>query len=370
MTKILLGFIMDGRAGGVDKYLMNFYNTVKGKDTRVDFLSDRIDLKLKNYLEENESKLFKISSLKKPFSQYNQVKRILIEGNYDIVYLNVSTAIDFIAAKAAHDLKIKKIYIHSHSSGNASGSKLKKRVFDFFHILCKNFLYKYATDFLACSKKAGSWLFPEKIVNSDKFKVVYNAVDRSSFVYNSDIRAKIRAQLGVDNECVLFHAGYFAYPKNQRFLVEIMEELVKTDKDYRLFFAGEGADIDEIKSIVQEKNLTDYIGFLGWRKDIHCLIQGADMLLLPSFFEGLPVIGVEAQSSGLFSIFSNTISEETRISNKALFLPIEEGPEIWAKAIVENRNYIRENTSFLPVSENYDLAYQKKQLIDIAKGQL
>ncbi|HIX37111.1 MAG TPA: glycosyltransferase, partial [Candidatus Blautia pullistercoris] len=118
MKKILAGFIMDGHSGGIDKYLLNFLKNVNNENVQVDFLTNEVDKELEIYLKRYGSSIFPIANLRHPRAQYRQVQKILDKGNYDIVYLNISTAIDCIAAWAARKKKIPRILLHSHSSGN------------------------------------------------------------------------------------------------------------------------------------------------------------------------------------------------------------------------------------------------------------
>ena len=108
MKKILAGFIMDGHGGGVDNYLLNFLENTASEDVTIDFLTNEIDKDLEKFLGEYHSRLFAIANLKHPVKQFRQVCRIIEEGQYDMVYLNVSTAIDCVAAWAAKKEKSKK----------------------------------------------------------------------------------------------------------------------------------------------------------------------------------------------------------------------------------------------------------------------
>lgn len=97
MKKLLVGFIMDGKSGGIDKYLLNFLTKVSNEEVRIDFLTNEIGVELQTELKKFHSNLYAIANLKHPVSQYRQVCRIMKEGQYDAVYLNISTAIDCIA---------------------------------------------------------------------------------------------------------------------------------------------------------------------------------------------------------------------------------------------------------------------------------
>lgn len=205
MKRILAGFIGDGKAGGVDRYLLNFLEAVHDEDVQVDFLTNEINQELENNLKQYGSRLYAVTTLKHPFRQYRQVCAVLKENSYDMVYLNLSTAIECIAAFAARRMKVKERALHSHSSGNDRQSTLSRMIYNGIHRICRLFLYRAGTVFYACSVKAGEWLYPEKIVQSNQFEVIYNAVDRSRFCYQPAIRQKIRAELGVEENYVIGH---------------------------------------------------------------------------------------------------------------------------------------------------------------------
>ena len=205
MKKLLVGFIMDGKSGGIDKYLLNFLTKVSNEEVRIDFLTNEIDVELQKELKKCHSNLYAIANLKHPVSQYRQVCRIMKEGQYDAVYLNISTAIDCIAAIAAKHSGVERRMIHSHSSGNDCESALKRNLFNGIHKFCRLFLYRYCTEFYGCSVKAGEWLFPKKIVNSSKFCVIHNAVDREKYRYSVQKREEIRGSIGTTDQFLIGH---------------------------------------------------------------------------------------------------------------------------------------------------------------------
>lgn len=362
MKQILAGFIGDGKAGGVDRYLLNFLEAVHGEDIQIDFLTNEVNQELENDLKQYGSKLYAVTTLKHPVRQYRQVCAILKQNTYDMVYFNLSTAIECIAAFAAKKTKVPERALHSHSSGNDRQSTLSRVIYNFIHRICRLFLYKAGTVYYACSVKAGEWLFPKKIVHSGRFEVIYNAVDRSRFCYQPDIRLKMRKELGLEENYVIGHVGNFCYPKNCRFLIEIFEQIHLLDKQTILLLIGTGVELEEIKQLVIDKNLQENVRFLGWRNDTDRLYQAMDIFLLPSRFEGLPIAGVEAQYTGLQCVFSSEVTEEAQIQEECYFLDLEQGPQKWAEFILGHKKYDRKQVQFLKEAENYDLEKQVRQL--------
>lgn len=365
MKRILVGFIMDGNAGGIDKYLLNFLNTVQNKDIKIDFLTDEIHEELKEYLKKRDSEIYAIAGLRHPIKQYRQVIEILKKKNYDMIYLNVSTAIDCVAAFAAKKMGVSTRAIHSHSSGNDCENSLQRFIYNCVHRICKLFFYRAGTMYYGCSIKAGRWIFPKKIVESDRFEVVYNAVDRTTFEYDRYLRQEIRKELGLQGKYVIGHVGNFCYQKNYPFLINVFEEFHKTYNEAYLLLVGKGVEFDEIQRMVKEKNLQNYVKFMGWRKDTHRLYQAMDTFLMPSRFEGLPIVGIEAQTTKLQCIFSDNVTEETKIQDRTFFFSLKENPKKWAEFILQYKEYDREKVKMLEQAEKYDLENQKKQLKEI-----
>lgn len=361
MKKILVGFIIDGQGGGIDKYLLNFLENVHTKETQIDFLTNEISPELKHYLQKYHSRIFAIPNLKHPVGQYREVCKILQREQYDVVYLNISTAIDCITALAAKAKKVPRILIHSHTSGNDLENPVKRMIYDTIHKFCRLFLYRTATAYYGCSEKAGLWMFPSKIVKSDKFQTVFNAVDLNKFMYKDSVRNEVRKELNLENKFVVGHVGNFVYQKNHYFLIDIFEKLREKFPDAILLLIGKGERFETVKKLIQEKGLEDSVRLLGFRKDSDRIFQAMDFFLLPSYFEGLPTVGVEAQCTGLPCLMSDTITREVKITENCWFLPLKEKPEIWAEFILNHRRINREHISWIGKREAYSLETLKQQ---------
>lgn len=362
MKRVLVGFIMDGKAGGIDKYLLHFLDEVWNDDVEIDFLTNDISPELKKQLADYHSHLYQIASLKHPVKQYRQVCQIIKKRKYDIAYFNISTAIDCIAAFAAKHMGVKERILHSHSSGNDCENMVVRTVFNIINIVCRQFLFTAGTKFCGCSVKAGYWIFPKKIVDSPDFEVVFNAVDRTCFSYDESLRDKTRKELDLENKLVIGHIGNFCYAKNYPFLIQVFREIKRRRKNAVLLLAGTGVEMQMIKDMVHEFGLDDSVKFLGWQRDTNRLYNCMDIFVLPSRFEGLPVVGVEAQSTQVSVILSDTITSEAKIQDHCYFLSIKDGPDKWAEFILEKCEYDRKKVKLLDEAENYDLAVQNRQL--------
>lgn len=368
MKKILLGFIMDGRAGGLDTYLVHFLDAVWEEGMQIDLLTNEADPELKERLRKYHSRLFEIATLRHPLKQFRQVRYLISREKYDIAYFNVSTSMDMIAAFAAKSCRVPRRILHSHSGGNDCESARTRAIFNLLQRICRGIFYRAGNEYCGCSVKAGYWMFPKKIVESDRFRVIYNAVDRDRFRFRPEIRDEVRKELGITGRFVLGHAGYFTYVKNHGFLLRIFREVQKKQPDAVLLLAGEGARKEQMEELAGELEIREHVRFLGWRGDVDRLLQGMDVFVLPSWFEGLPTVAIEAQCTGLPCVISDSVTDECRISDRCEFVSLSESPEFWADRILSFRETGRTDTEYYKEEQNYDLEVQKECLRRLVFG--
>lgn len=362
MKKVLVGYLIDGKRSGIDKYLLSVLDMVSPQNAQFDFLTTKKSAELEEMLKKKKSRLYEVSSLKHPLKQYHEIKELIQRNSYDIVYMNISEAFNSMGVKAAKDCGVKKIMVHSHSSGVDSANPLKRNIRKVIHYMFRQILYRWATDYEACSKKAGLWLFPEHVVNSSEFQLIQNAVNAERFTYNEETRAEVREELGLDNYFVVGFVGNFCYQKNIPFLIEIMRELRAIKSNALLLAIGSGPDMAEAKQLIEKYDLKEQVVFLGNRNDVPRLMQGMDFFLLPSRFEGLPIVGIEAQVAGMRIVLSDTISREVRLSENCIFVSIKSPAKEWAKKIKENSVYRRISSKELKTTYCFDIKQQKKLL--------
>lgn len=288
-----------------------------------------------------------------------RAKRLIEQHKYTIVHLHSDSAYNMIKYAFIPKLKgVKTIIMHSHSSGiDKNGGSIFN--FKFFirlclHYLCKPLLPFFGTHFLSCSSNASRWMYPSNKLNS--VLLINNGIDIKKYTYNEKVRKKTRRYLGVENNFVLGHVGSFTYQKNHHFLINIFNEVLKIRHNAKLVLVGDGELEDEIKKIVKSLNIEDSVIFMGKVNNVNELMQGFDVFLLPSRFEGLPVVGVEAQASGLKCYFSDTIANESKILDNLEFLSLKDSPRIWAENICKyNFNENRSEASKKAIESNFNI---------------
>lgn len=360
MEKIRIAHII-GKwlGGGVESVVMNYYRNIDRDHIQFDFIcdSDSTDIPYEE-IKKLGGKVILIPPYQKIFSYHKKLKKVLKKENYKIVHSHINTLSVFplFAAKSAGvPIRI----AHSHSTTNKKEWKknlLKQTLRPFSKI--------YATDYFCCSELSGRWLFGNKEYNNDNVFLLNNAINLEKFKYNEKVRMKKRKELNIDkNTIVIGHIGRFVQQKNHNFLIDIFNEIHKQNKKTILLLIGKGPIEDEIKEKVKLLNLENSVKFLGQRDDVNELYQAFDIFLLPSLYEGLPVVGIESQASGLLCVLSSSMTKETKILDTTIFVALEESPNIWAEKILKMlENFKRKDTTIEVRQSGYDIKKEAKVL--------
>ena len=166
-------------------------------------------------------------------------------------------------------------------------------------------------------------MYTSEVLGSGRFHIAKNAIDIEKYRLNPAKRAALRDELGIGNDTfVIGHVGRFTFQKNHEFLIEIFKEIYKRNKNSKLILIGKGKNEVKIKQMVQTCGFGDKVLFLGYREDIPELMSVMDCFVLPSRFEGLGIVGVEAQAAGLPTFFSTEIPKELKLTPLAYSLSL------------------------------------------------
>ena len=343
--------------GGQDSYLMNMYRHIDRERVQFDFFTP-FENRTPVTKAEVESLGGHMWSAEHPFGVDNN--RYFREGfsaflaehkdEYPIVHIHSgSTYALMIGSKLARQNGAKRVAVHSHCGGFVN---LKYKVVRMLSWLP---MQVHPTDYFACSHLAARWKFPNPIIRKKKYTVLKNAVDTRVLRYDPALREKARQELGLEDKLVVGHIGRFAVQKNHRYLVEIFAALAKIEPNARLVMVGEGVLLEETLKQVEELGLSDRVQYLGIRRDVDALMNAFDVLLLPSFFEGLPVVGIEAQATGLPVVTSTGVTPELPIEDLAVYLPLADSPERWAQQVLDSAALTRRDTTREIIDCGYDV---------------
>ena len=303
--------------GGAENFLINVYRNLDRTEIQFDFLVNREGF-FDNEIKKMGGKIFYISALQK-VGQIAYVKNLdnFFEEHkeYKIIHSHINKVSGLILERAKR-AQIPVRIAHSHNS--KFGKNWLIRIYKTY--LGKKIL-KNATHFFACSEKAAKWLFKEK---SKDAIIIRNAIETEKFKYSKEKRKKIRNELAIDDNCmVIGNIARFSEQKNHSFLIDIFFEYQKINPKTCLILVGEGSLKKKIQDKVNNLKLDDKVKFLGIRTDTDYLYSAFDYFLLPSLYEGLPVVLVEAQTSGLKCLTSDkVVTYEAKITDLLEFYPL------------------------------------------------
>ena len=212
----------------------------------------------------------------------------------------------------------------------------------------------------ACSELAGRDVYGDKAVRQGRVKVIYNAVDAAKYTFDAGRRREIRDGLGVGEQLVIGHVGRFHYPKNHPYLIDIFAALCRIRPDAVLLLLGEGSGMEQIREKCRRLHLLDRVKFMGNQKHPEDYYQAMDFFVLPSLYEGLPGVLVEAQAAGLSCLVSDTVTREAAVTDLVRYLPIDGPAEVWAEQIAASAGYERRDTYEQMKEAGFDVASQAR----------
>ena len=162
-----------------------------------------------------------------------------------------------------------------------------------------------------------------------------NAIDSELFIANRNEREKVRKEFGLENQFVVGHVGRMHPQKNHDFLIDVFSEIKKKKQNAKLVLIGTGPLKNKLRKKIQYLGLSEYVIFLGNRKDINRLYQAMDVFIFPSLFEGLGIVSIEAQAAGIPVLCSEGLPPETNITPIYHMLMLKEGAEVWAQSAID-----------------------------------
>ena len=314
--------------GGVVSMMHTYYRFLDKSKYQYDFVyEETADCEVPDDIIEMGARVFRVPDISSPVKYSLAIRKIIKEGNYKIVHTNLNTLSIFSLIPACLcGVKYRILHNHSTSSGVEKKRDLIKKILRPFNLWFTN-------KPCACSELAARWMYGDRAYESGKIKVFRNGVDTEKFAFNSEYRSIIRKEFNIENKKVIGHLGRFMTQKNHFFIIDIFEKYLEKDSEAVLMLVGGGELFEKVKEYAESKGIAGNIIFTGVRTDAHRLYSAFDVFILPSLYEGLPVVAMEACSSGLPVILSTEITRECAVTDAVSFLPIDDA-ECWANALL------------------------------------
>ncbi len=355
MTIKVLNIGMSKNPGGVENLVLNYYLNINRKEFTFDFVDIygegiAFSEKYKNL----GSEIYTLPNFKKNTILFSKkFLQLVKEKNYDVIHIHMQSAANILVVLLSMFSKNSKVICHSHSTSTPKG--ILRKILDYVN---KYIIRKLNVEKFACGKKAGIWMFGNKF---EEKNIIYNAIDYDKYKFSQDKKRLIQKKYNIKySDFILGFVGRFGDEKNVFFLIEILKKLNEENSkvNYKLLTIGGGDLKENFLKEIKKLNLTDSYIDVGIVNDTSLYYNIMDVFLLPSFFEGVPVVAVESQSNGLETLLSSNISREIKISNRAKFLSID-SVDNWIENIKKiEKNYDREEN----ILREYKLEFASKML--------
>lgn len=340
--------------GGIENYLMNLYRNMNRNEVQFDFLVHRSHEGV--YEKEVKSlgaNIYRVSRANPLNPRYfAELKLFFDQHSYDVIHVNLDCMSAFVLA-AAKKHGVETRIAHSHSSSQDKDIKYPIK------LLSKRLIPKYATDLFACGERAGQWMF-----DGARFSIKPNAVELKKFEYRQMWREEIKNEFNIPQSAfVVGHVGRFNKVKNQTFLLEVLKELTGSSVDAYLLFVGDGEERKQVAARAEQMGLTDRVRFTGIRNDVNRCMSAFDVFAMPSLYEGLPLVLIEAQANGLRCIINETLPSDCDLTDLMLRLPLraEEWSRLLQKLATRKAENRRSRTAELK-KEGFEIEEEAKKM--------
>lgn len=348
---------------GIETMIMNYYRHIDKTKVQFDFLCNKS--KIGAYDEEIKSmggRIF-ISPGLNPIKwiKYEKlVKKLLAENQEIKVVHSHNGAFSLQAQLAAKKSNIKNRIVHVHGTKIDVNLKLPLK------LIYKCFLKFVSNNYWGCGKEAIKYYFGDKVIKENNFKVIKNAIEIENFLYNEEKRNELRKKYNLEDKFVIGNVARFMKQKNHAFTLDLFKIILSKNPNSVLMLLGDGKLQNEMIQKAKELGIENSVMFMGNVSNVNEMYQTMDVFLLPSLFEGLPVVGIEAQAAGLKCFMSDTITDEVAVTNNIKFLNLKKDSlQKWADEILSNINYERKNMSKEIIDAGYSIEVEAKKLQDI-----
>ncbi len=319
----VLHYGLSSNYGGIESYLIKISKLIDKSEFEFSFLDMTTDgLPYKKEIEELGMKIFRITPRSVSFKKNKlELNKLFEANNFDILHYHANT-LSYITPIEVALKKNCSVILHSRSS-NAPDSYLTKLLHNYNYLK----LPMHKINKIAVSNEAGKWLF-----RKNTFVILNNGIKIDQFRFNKIDRQKYREKLNMQKEFIIGHIAAFTYAKNHEFVIKIFFEFQKKHKNSKLVLIGDGVKKEDINKLIIKNHLQDKVVVLNTTSNVSSYLSSFDVMIFPSFYEGYPNIILEAQTSGLPTLISNTITKEIILTENCIALPIR-SEEIWVNEL-------------------------------------
>lgn len=340
---------------GMAFVIKDYYEAMDKTDMEIDFLTTKEPSdEFKRWFKENNLKYFVVNK-SNPLKYVLKLKKIAKAGNYDLVHIHgnsANMAFELLGCKLG-GIKRRLTHVHNTTTDHPV-----------MHTLLYPLFSALYTDALACGQDAGKWLYGNK-----PFIELKNGRDIDKFSYNPQKSLRMKEQLGLKDKLVIGHIGGFHKQKNHTFLIDICKSACETREDIHFLLLGDGVLRKEIEAKAKNLGVYDKITFTGPVNNPEDYLQAMDAAVLPSLYEGLPLVAVEWQINGLPCVLADTVTPEAALCDFVIFLSLDDSPEKWAELLIQSaENSDREKNALYAVDRVREAGFDIKQSAEVLRN--
>ena len=360
MKRKVLHIIGGMGRGGAPIFIINNLKYVDGTKLQFDFLCRKDNCAYDDIIKQHGGNIYIVPDFPRHlFSNFTQTLRFFREhaSEYEALHVHANALFYILPLILGKIYGVKKIILHSHNTQSNVG------VLQSLHYINRLFVNVLSNVHLACGQEAGKWMFSNR-----PFEVINNAIDVEMFKYSEQSREAIRRELGIPKDAYLIgNVGRFETAKNHTFIIDVFKNVHDIKPSSVLLLVGEGSLFEEIKEKVKLLSLTEFVYFLGLRSDIERIYSAMDLFFLPSLFEGLPFVLIEAQCSGVNCLVSDTVTKEAFITDLVTSMKLEDDIKEWVSAIDHLSTVHKDRSQYAEVihQKYYDIRYTAARLTEI-----
>ena len=292
-------------------------------------------------------------NIRKPFAEFMR------RHHYDVVHIHSgSISVLAIMASVADKAGVKKVIVHSHASGDKDNIKHK-----ILRLMASLSMRRHVDVYCACSREAADWKFARKY--ADRAVIIKNGIDTERFAYRPKKRLEMRSKLGLEQSFVVGHVGRFTKEKNHEFLVSAFNSIIQSEPEARLLLVGTGEEMNRIRELVKVYRFEDKVIFTGTVTNVQDYLQAMDVFVLPSRYEGLGIVAIEAQCCGLPVVASDTVPKEINLTGSVTHINLKESPAHWSEEIIFSGQHERISQGEIVAGKGYDLQQTAARVRDL-----
>lgn len=362
MKKILIFGLKDD-FGGLEKVVLGYSEMLLKLGLQCDFVIFGKKFLFEEELCKKGGKIFYLPSKMRSWKAYNKKMNDIFKAEkYDAVWANYSGLTNIDMLKLAKKYRIPKRIAHSHVASLVWSGWLARYLVPLFHYMNKSVVSYFATDFWACSKKAGEFMFPKKV--HKKITVINNALDTELFYPDKQTRDRVRKELNIENNFVISHIARMCEDKNQLFMLDVFCEVLKNVKNAKLLFVGDGELRDAIFEKAETLGIKNNIIFTGFKNNVADYYKSSDVFLFPSISEGLGLSLIEAQACGVPCVASAAVPKEADVTECVKFINLDAPADTWAQEIIKISHKEICNATEKIIKANYDIKAESKKIFE------